>query len=109
MKRQWLTAAVMMGISLAPGQRVKADVFGADVAVLGQILQQTILQLNELKGVMQSGKDTLGLIEEINRGINDSLRMADTLGLRIDPGLYRNLKQVDKTVAAMEKIYGKTC
>jgi hypothetical protein len=85
----------------------KADIWGADVAVLAQILQQTIMQLAELKKLFDTGQDTLGLLQDINRGINDSLRMAETLGVRIDPGIYRELKKVDVAVRALEDIYGK--
>jgi hypothetical protein len=33
--------------------------------------------------------------------------MAETLGVRIDPGIYRELKKVDVAVRALEDIYGK--
>ncbi len=84
-----------------------ADMFGADVAVLAQILQQTIMQLAELKSILDSGQDTLSLLEDINRGINDSLGMAETLGLRIDPGVYRDLKAIDKAMSGVEQIFGR--
>lgn len=32
--------------------------------------------------------------------------MAETLGLRVDPGIYRELKNVDQSVQSLEKIYG---
>ena len=71
-----LTIAILCPLSF----EARGDMFGADVAVLGQILQQNILQLVELKKMLQAGDDTLGLLQDINRGINDSLRMAQTLG-----------------------------
>jgi hypothetical protein len=80
--------------------------FGGDVAVLMQILVQTIEELAQLKSILQNGSDTLGLLQDINRGINDSLQMAQTLGLRVDPGLYRDLKKVDQAVLGLEQIYG---
>lgn len=85
----------------------KADFWGGDVVVLSQILQQSILQLTELKAILKSGEDTFGLMEEINRGINDSIQMAETNGIRIDPGVYRDLKEVDKALMKIEEIYGK--
>lgn len=106
MKRIFRTFLVATGLLLPFPREARADLFGADVAVLGQILQQTILQLAELKSIMQNGSDTLGFLQDINRGINDSLQMAQTLGIRVDPGLYRDLKQVDKAVRAIEDIYG---
>jgi len=81
--------------------------FGGDVVVLTQILQQTSLQLAQRRNILQSGKDTLGLLEDINRGINDSLHMAETLGIRIDPGIYRDLRTIDQTTHALQQIYGR--
>jgi len=98
-------AVVLLLLFSAP--RAKADLFGGDVAVLMQILQQSILQLTELKSILKSGKDTLGLLEDINRGINDSLSLAETLGLRVDPGIYRDLRRVDQALGAVESIFGR--
>ena len=86
----------------------RGDMFGGDVAVLTQILVQTDSgSWRELKSILQNGSDTLSLLQDINRGINDSLRMADTLGLRIDPGLYRDLRKVDQAAHALEQLYGR--
>lgn len=107
MKKKIIAVLTAVGLSLPLSNTARADLFGADVAVLAQILQQTILQLAELKSILQSGKDTLGLLEDVNRGINDSLQLAETLGLRVDPGIYRDLRQVDQAVRAVETIYGR--
>ncbi len=96
-----------LGICFCKIPVARADIWGADVAVLAQILQQTILQLAELKAILQSGNDTLGLLQEVNRGINDSLHMAETLGIRVDPGLYRELHKVDVAVKFVQDVYGK--
>ena len=106
MKKRLMAATAAMVLLISSGAR--ADLWGADVAVLAQILQQTILQLAELKSILQTGDDTLGLLRDINRGINDSLQMASTLGIRIDPGIYRELKQLDQAVRSIEQIYGRT-
>jgi hypothetical protein len=103
-----ITAVVVaVGLSLPISEEARGDIWGADVAVLAQILQETILQLAELKSILNSGEDTLGLLQDVNRGINDSLRMAATLGIRIDPGIYRDLRQVDQALRAVEDIYGR--
>jgi hypothetical protein len=107
MRKRIIAILVAVGILLPIPDTAEADLFGADVAVLTQILQQTILQLAELRSILQSGKDTLGLLEEVNRGINDSLHMAETLGIRVDPGIYRELRKVDEAVRAVETIYGR--
>ncbi len=100
-------AFIFVQFLLPVSYEARGDIWGADVAVLAQILQQTILQLAELRSILQSGKDTFGLLEDINRGINDSLRMANTLGIRVDPGIYRDLRQVDQAVRAIEQLYGR--
>lgn len=105
--KKWLAAFVALGIFLSFPMDARASIFGEENIVLAQILQQTILQLAELKSILQSGKDTLGLMEDINRGINDSLHLAETLGVHIDPGVYRDLRQVDEAVQAVENIYGR--
>jgi hypothetical protein len=107
MKKKLIAVFTAIGLLLPIQNTARADLFGADVAVLAQILQQTIFQLAELKSILQSGKDTLGLLEDVNRGINDSLHLAETLGIRVDPGIYRDLRQVDQAVRAVETIYGR--
>ena len=77
------------------------------LVVLTQILANAVQQLVQLKAILQNGSDTLGLLQDINRGINDSLRMAETLGLRVDPGLYRELHKVDQAVSAVEALFGQ--
>ena len=101
-------AALLAGalVFFYPFSIARADFWGADVAVLAQILEQTILELTELKSILSTGSDTLGLLQEVNRGINDSMNMAQTLGVRIDPGIYRELKNVDQAVRGLEAIYG---
>lgn len=107
MKKRFIAVLTALGLVLSFAKPARADLFGGDVVVLAQILQQTILQLAELKSILQSGDDTLGLLRDVNRGINDSLHMAETLGIRIDPGIYRDLRQVDQAVRAVEDIFGK--
>lgn len=97
----------ILGIGLLLPLGARGDMFGADVGVLTQILAQTIQELIQLKSILQNGQDTLSLLQDINRGINDSLRLAETLGLRIDPGIYRDLRKVDQATEALGKIYGR--
>ena len=97
---------LIVSMCLSPNS-ANADVWGADVAVLTQILAQTIAQLAQLKAILKNGGDTLGLLEEVNRGINDSLSLASTLGIRVDPGLYKNLRDVDGALFLVETVFGR--
>ncbi len=106
-KRRALLLAGVTFCLLLPSQEAHCDFWGADVAVLAQILEQTVMELAELKSILSTGDDTLGLLQDINRGINDSLKLSQTLGVRIDPGLYRELQSVDAAVRGIETLYGK--
>ena len=84
----------------------RADLFGGDVVVLAQILANAIQQLAQLKQIMDNGQDTLGLMRDINRGINDSLQLMQTSGLIKNPGVYKEWTQVDQALGAIGTIYG---
>lgn len=80
--------------------------FGGDLIYLAQILANAIKQLTELKSMVQNGQDHLNLIRDINRGINDSLNLARTINPNIDPGLYKDWKNVSDALNKVETIYG---
>lgn len=86
----------------------RGDILGADIALLSQILAESISQLAQLKQILGTGEDTLGLLREINRGINDSLKMAETLGIPIDERTYKNVRSVHQADVMVERQFGKT-
>ncbi len=98
-----LVAVMMVFFMSLP---VRADMFGGDVAVLIQILSNAIQQLAQLKAILNTGEDTLGLLQDINRGINDSLNLLKTTGLITDPGLYKELQKVQDALQKFKIIYG---
>src|SRR5689334_4058932 len=84
----------------------KADLFGGDVAILSQILIQTIQQLAVLKQVLGTGADSLNLMKDINKGINDSLHLLKTIAPNMHPGLYKDWENVNSAIQKLEAIYG---
>ena len=84
----------------------KADLFGADVAVLTQILVQAIAQLYQLKAIFSTGDDTLNLLREINEGVRDGLRVIQMINPKFNPGLYGNLQTAEQVAAAIQQLYG---
>lgn len=106
MKKKFISVLLSFCLFTSFPQAVKADMWGADIPILMEILANSLQQLVQLKAMLQNGNDTLDLIKDINRGINDSLGIAQTLGLRIDPGIYRDLKNVSQAAQSLEKIYG---
>lgn len=106
MKKKIVSVFVTIGLLVSFPHRAYCDMWGGDIPILLDILANSVQQLVQLKNMLENGTDTLNLLRDVNHGINDSLYLAETLGLRIDPGLYRELKSVDQAVRNLEKIYG---
>jgi hypothetical protein len=80
--------------------------WGGDVAVLIKILAQSIKQLYELRQIVNTGKDSLQLWRDINRGIRDGLRIIQIINPRFNPGLYGSLETSEQVQRAIEDLYG---
>lgn len=98
--------AIVVCICLAIPKPAKADLFGGDVAVLLKILAQSIQQLYELRQIVGTGRDTLSLWRDINRGIRDGLRVIQIINPRFNPGLYGSLETSEQVQRAIEDLYG---
>jgi hypothetical protein len=90
-----------------PGSEARADIWGGDVAVLMQILVQTIEQLAELRQIFSTGSDTLGLLQDINSGVRTGLNVIRIINPRFDPGMYGNLGQADQALNLVQDLYGR--
>lgn len=98
--------AIILCFTLAMPKPAKADLFGGDVAVLIQILAQTIKQLYELQRIVSTGQDSLSLWRDINRGIRDGLRIVQIINPKFNPGLYGSLETSEQVQRAIEDLYG---
>lgn len=104
LKKKLLT--IIICFTLVIPRPAKADLWGGDVAVLIQILAQTIKQLYELQRIVSTGQDTLSLWRDINRGIRDGLRVIQIINPRFNPGLYGSLETSEQVQRAIEDLYG---
>lgn len=98
--------SILIAVFFVASSPAKADMFGGDLIYLAQILANAIKQLTELKNMVDNGKDQLNLLTEINRGINDSLRLAQTIDPNIDPGIYKDWQNAGDALAKLQSIYG---
>lgn len=80
--------------------------FGADVAVLAQILAKSVMQLEQLRQILQSGSDQLNLIRDVNEGLDRTVRLIRLVDPKFDPGVYRDFKDIGRAVREIEEIYG---
>jgi hypothetical protein len=81
--------------------------FGGDIVILVKILANALQQLVQLKQILQTGEDTLGLMREINRGIRDGLAVIQVVNPRFNPGIYGNLSDAERALSAIEALYGR--
>lgn len=105
MKTKFLKWTAVILIASGPNF-AHADIWGADVGVLVQILSENIQQLAELKQLLQNGQDTLGFLQDINRGINDSIRLIQSIAPFVDHGTYAKLMKVQDALSHFQTIYG---
>jgi len=98
--------SLILAISIFVTSPAKADMFGGDLIYLAQILANAVKQYIELKNIVENGRDQLDLIREINRGVNDSLRLAQTINPNIDPGIYKDWQNAGDALAKLQSIYG---
>lgn len=103
MKKFFVTIILVHLYSATPA---RADLWGGDLIYLSQILANAIQQLGQLRQIFNSGQDTLNMMKDINRGINDSLALIRTISPNSDPGLYRDWEKVQDALKKLEDIYG---
>lgn len=102
MKRISLLVCLFLGM----GGTARADLFGGDVAVLSQILVQSIQQYVKLREIVGTAQNHVELVRQINEGINDSLKLLKTIHPNLDPGIYADWKSVSDALAKLERLYG---
>lgn len=84
----------------------RADFFGGDLPLLASILTQAIQQLAQLRALLANGQDSLGLIRDINKGINDSLMLFRTISPNTNPGIYADWLKAQDALTKLQTIYG---
>jgi hypothetical protein len=84
----------------------RADFFGGDLPLLSSILAQAIQQLAQLRQILVSGHDTLGLLRDVNQGIRDAMSIIRTMNRTLQPGTLSQLQTVEDMLRAIQEIYG---
>ncbi|MGK5085732.1 hypothetical protein WDW37_20780 [Bdellovibrionota bacterium FG-1] len=106
MKRPLVALLMTVSIILYPSELAQADLFGGDVAVLVNILANALQQLSQLRAIVGTGNDTLGVLREVNRGINDSLQLYKTINPNADPGMFREWSNAPAAFHGVTDLYG---
>ncbi len=103
MKKQMLVFILL--VSLIPSFS-KASIFGEETIVLTQILAETIQELLQIKALLSSNQDSLGIMQEMSRGINDSLAIYKSLSPNGQAGIYSDWKNPQSVFQNLQSIYG---
>lgn len=98
---------ICLGFGSLTPRTVRADLWGGDVVVLTQILLNALQQLIQLKKILTTGSDTLGLLRDINRGIKDGLNTIRIIHPKFNPGLFGNMETADRVLDAITDLYGR--
>lgn len=101
-----LMVAITMNLAILPNRRAQADIFGGDVAVLAQILVQAIDQVYKLKAILGKAQETVSILQEMNRGVKEALRLAETAHVPLPAGIYDKAKKIDQAVWEAQRVYG---
>lgn len=105
MKRLLVTICLIVAVLFSP-QPARADLFGADVAVLTQILAQSIQTVLQLKSILENGEDTLNLLRDVNAGVRSGLDLIRIINPKFDPGVFGDMRNPQEVLRALEQIYG---
>jgi len=86
---------------------VKADFWGGDLPLLAQIVFNTLQQLAQLRHILSTGRDTMGLIRDINEGIREAMGIMRTLNETIRPGVFSEHQTPEQVLRALQDLYGQ--
>lgn len=106
--RKYFIQIFLCFLLLLPLSPARADLFGGDVAVLSQILVQSIQTVIQLKSILDNGKDALNLARDLNAGIRSGLDLIRIINPKFNPGVYGDLRNTQNVLRAIEAIYGAT-
>ncbi len=108
--KRWkqLIVVPVLCVSILSANRAHADFWGGDLVYLAQILSNAIQQLAELQSILGTGKDTLQLLQDVNRGVRDALNVIRTGNQTLRPGALSDLNNLDEVLRKVEELYGRT-
>jgi hypothetical protein len=84
----------------------RADLFGGDVAVLVQILAESIKQYYQLKQLIGQGQESMDYLRWLNAGIDNSIGLLESLPIK-DEKVLADLKEFKRAMQRVESLYGQ--
>jgi hypothetical protein len=88
-------------------EKAYADFWGGDLPLLTEIVVNTLQQLEELKTIIGTGSDTLGLLKDINSGLKDALGLIKTQNTTLTPGVLSDIQRIEDMMSTVQRLYGQ--
>lgn len=102
---QW-TSILSIILSLIGSNRAQADFFGGDIPLLLQIASTSLSQLVQLKEILGNGKDTFGILKDVNEGVRQAMGIMRTMNSTMQPGLMGQIQNPDEALRLIQQVYG---
>lgn len=84
----------------------RADLFGGDVGVLMQILQENIRHYYQLQEMIKQGQNADSYLRWINRGLDNSIGLLQSLPIK-DEKVLSELKEFRQAMGKVSTLYGQ--
>ncbi len=84
----------------------RADLWGGDVAVLVQILAENLRRYQQLKSMIEQGKDQIDYLRWLNAGIDNSIGLLESLPIK-DEKVLADLREFKRAAEKVESLYGR--
>ena len=103
----WICIGTLVAAELlvAPPKSAHAS-FGAEIPILINILTQAITQVRNLQMIIGTTRDTVSILQEMNRGVREVLRLAQTAHVPLPPQVYDMANTIEAATREAENVYG---
>jgi hypothetical protein len=105
--KKYLFSSMLMVSVFAFSAPARADFWGGDLPLLAQILSESIIQVENLRSILGTSKESLQYLQEINEGQRNALHVMNTMNRLLKPGNFSNLNDVTAVIREVQDIYGK--
>jgi hypothetical protein len=103
----WICLGAIFAAELAVTPVKKAEAsFGAEIPILINILTQAITQVRNLQLIVGTARDTVSILQEMNRGVKEVLRLARTAHVPLPRQVLDMADSIDAATREAESLYG---
>jgi hypothetical protein len=95
-----------LGLTFLTPLAARPDIFGGDVAVLLQILEQNIQHYYQLQQMIRQGRNADNYLRLINAGLDNSIGLLNSLPIR-DEQILAELREFRSALGKVESVYGQ--